>query len=126
MRLGGVVGEKIARPAQHIWWLIIIPILSLFFLKDARSIANGLVNLGSSREEQTTIRALVNDVNVMLGSYIRAQMILASLTLVAYTVVLSIMRVPYAFILGPLADLADFVPLSVPLLAPLQLLLIAF
>jgi len=31
------------------------------------------------------IRALVNDVNVMLDSHIRAQMILASLTLVAYT-----------------------------------------
>ncbi len=126
LKFGRTVGEKIAAPLQHIWWLIIIPILSLFFLKDGRSIASGLVNLGRSAEEQSTIRGLVDDVNVMLGSYIRAQMILAALTMVAYTVVLSILRAPYALVLGPLAGLAEFVPVVGPAIAAIAVLLIAF
>jgi predicted PurR-regulated permease PerM len=53
-------------------------------------------------------------------------MILASLTLLAYTVVLSTMRVPYAFIVGPLARLAEFVPVVGPAIAAIAVLLIAF
>jgi predicted PurR-regulated permease PerM len=110
LRYAQTLGEKLAEPAQHIWWLILIPILSLFFLKDGLSIANGMIDLGRTPEEKKTIRGIVGDINVMLGSYIRAQLILASLTVVSYTLVLSLMRVPYAFILGPLAGLFEFVP----------------
>ncbi len=80
---GRTIGEKLAAPAQHIWWLILIPILSLFFLKDGRLIAAGLVDLGRAPDEKFTLRGIVGDVNVMLGSYIRAQLILAFLTLVS-------------------------------------------
>ena len=98
---GRAIGQKLAEPAQHIWWLILIPILSIFFLKDGRSIGENLVALGRAPEERTTLRGIVGDVNVMLGSYIRAQLTLASLTLVVYSVVLSILHLRYALILGP-------------------------
>ena len=68
---------------------------------------------------------MVGDVNVMLGSYIRAQLILAALTLVAYTLVLSLMRVPYAFILGPLAGIFEFVPVVGPAVAAIAVFAIA-
>jgi predicted PurR-regulated permease PerM len=119
------LGEKLAEPAQHIWWLILIPILSLFFLKDGLSIANGMIDLGRTPEEKKTIRGIVGDINVMLGSYIRAQLILASLTVVSYTLVLSLMRVPYAFILGPLAGLFEFVPVVGPALSSVIVFVIA-
>ncbi len=122
---GRVIGAKIAAPAQHIWWLILIPILSLFFLKEGEEIGKGVVDLGRDPEEKTTLRGIVTDVNVMLGSYIRAQLILASLTLVAYTLVLSLMRVPYAFILGPIAGVLEFVPVVGPAVAAVSVLVIA-
>ncbi len=53
----------------------------------------------------------------MLGSYIRAQLILAGLTLIAYTAVLSALRVPYALVLGPVAGFLEFVPVVGPALA---------
>ncbi len=114
---GKVLGAKLAEPAQHIWWLILIPILSLFFLKDGGSMAQGIVQIGQKPEQRAALQGIVGDVNVMLGSYIRAQLILASLTLVAYTVVLSLMRVPYAFVLGPLAGIFEFVPVVGPAIA---------
>jgi predicted PurR-regulated permease PerM len=122
---GRVVASKLAEPAQHIWWLILIPILSLFFLKDGRMIADGLVDLGRTNEETNILRGIVRDVNVMLGSYIRAQLILACLTLVSYTVFLSIMRVPYAFVLGPIAGIFEFVPVVGPAIAAVSIFGIA-
>jgi predicted PurR-regulated permease PerM len=125
LRYGQALGEKLAEPAQHIWWLILVPILSLFFLKDGLSIANGIIELGRTPEEKRTISGIVGDINVMLGSYIRAQLTLASLTVVSYTLILSVMRVPYAFILGPVAGLFEFVPVVGPALASVMVFVIA-
>ncbi len=122
---GKAFGAKLAEPAQKIWWLILIPILSLFFLNDGEGIAKSAVALGRSTEEKGLIEGLLNDVNVMLGSYIRSQVILAGLTLVAYTLVLSLMRVPYAFILGPVAGFLEFIPVVGPAIAAVSVLLIA-
>lgn len=122
---GKLLAAKLAEPAKHIWWLILIPILSLFFLKDGRSLAEGMVDLTRGHEKKRTVRGIVGDVNVMLGTYIRSQLILASLTLVSYTVVLSLMRVPYAFILGPLAGICEFVPVVGPAVAAVTVFVIA-
>lgn len=120
-----VLGSKLGSPLSHLWWLILIPILSLFFLKDGEEIASNLVELGSDPQEKLTLAGIVADVNVMLGSYIRAQIILAVLTLVAYTLVLSLMRVPYAFILGPLAGVFEFIPVVGPAVAAVSVFGIA-
>ncbi len=122
---GQVLGEKLSEPAQHIWWLILIPILSVFLLRDGLRMARDMIDLGRSPEEKRTIRGIVGDINVMLGSYIRAQLILASLTVISYSLILSVMRVPYAFVLGPLAGLFEFVPVVGPALASITVFLIA-
>src|ERR1700691_1385010 len=122
---GRAVGQKLAEPAQHVWWLILIPILGIFFLKDGQSIGENLVAFGNGVEEKQTLRGIVGDVNVMLGSYIRAQLILASLTLVVYTAVLSLLHVRYALILGPLAGIFEFVPVVGPALAAITVFVIA-
>ena len=108
---------RLDTPASHIWWLILIPILGLFFLKDAPAIATGIVNLGRTTSERTLLAAIVEDINTMLSNYIRAQIILAGLTIAFLTLVLSLMRVPYAFVLGPLAGLCEFVPVVGPAVA---------
>jgi len=122
---GRIIGQKLAEPAQHIWWLILIPILSIFFLKDGQSIAENLVAMGRAPETRKTLRGIVGDVNVVLGSYIRAQLILSSLTLVVYTVVLSILHLRYALILGPLAGIFEFVPVVGPAIAAIIVFVIA-
>jgi predicted PurR-regulated permease PerM len=122
---GRAIGQKLAEPAQHIWWLILIPILSIFFLKDGQSIGENLVALGRDAEEEKTLRGIVGDINVMLGSYIRAQLTLASLTLVAYTVVLSILHLRYALVLGPLAGIFEFIPVVGPAVAAIIVFVIA-
>ncbi len=120
-----IIGSKLASPIQHVWWLILIPILSLFFLKQGVEIAQGAVGMGRSPFEKETIAGLLGDVNVMLGSYIRAQIILAVLTLAAFTIVLSILQVPYAFILSPIAGFLEFIPVVGPAVAAVSIVIIS-
>lgn len=122
---GKVLGAKIAEPFKHIWWVILIPILSLFFLRQGNEIATAAVALGRSTTEQDIIKGLLDDVNVMLGSYIRAQITLASLTLVAYTLVLSLLGAPYAFILGPIAGFLEFIPVVGPAIGSVSIIVIS-
>lgn len=114
---GKGLAAKFAAPASHIWWLILIPILTLFFLKQGQEMADSVAGFATDPEDRTVINGLFADINVMLGSYIRSQIILASLTLVAYTLVLAIMRVPYALVLGPLAGFLEFIPVVGPAIA---------
>ncbi len=122
---GAAIGQRLAVPAQHIWWLILIPILSIFFLKDGRSISENLVAIRRAPEEREILRGIVTDIHGMLGSYMRAQLILASLTMVVYTVVLSILHLHYAFVLGPLAGVFEFVPVVGPALGAIIVFVIA-
>jgi predicted PurR-regulated permease PerM len=81
--------------------------------------------MGRYPEDRKTLRGIVGDLNVMLGSYIRAQLILASLTLVVYTVALSVLHLRYALILGPLAGIFEFVPVVGPAIAAIIVFVIA-
>ena len=114
---GEDLAQRLEKPLSRLWWLILVPILSVFFLRDAPAIAAGVIKLGNTHQEKEVLRGIVKDVNVMLGSYIRAQLILSALTAVVLTVVLSLMRVPYAFILGPMAGMCEFVPVVGPAVA---------
>ncbi len=125
LNYGKEIGARLATPISHIWWLFIIPILSLFFLKQGFQIADDAVELGRSRKERSMIRGLLSDINVMLGSYIRSQIILAILTLCAFLLVLNLMRVPYAFFLSPLGGFLEFIPVVGPAVAAVGIVVIA-
>ncbi len=125
LNYGRVIGQKLAEPAQHIWWLILIPILSIFFLSDGPKMGENLSAIAHSPEDKKTLRAIISDVNVMLGSYIRAQLILAALTLVAYAVVLSILHVRYSVVLASIAGVFEFIPVVGPAVAAIMVFVIA-
>lgn len=117
MSYGASLAARMEEPLMHIWWIILIPILSVFFLKDARMMAFRVVTLGTDSKKRSVLRGILSDVNVMLGSYIRAQLILAALTGCVLTAVLGLMHAPFAFILGPLAGVCEFVPVVGPAVA---------
>jgi predicted PurR-regulated permease PerM len=120
------VGARAAGVAANAIWLIIIPILAIFFLRDSHAFSEALVETFDRRAQRQFLRGILQDLNVMLASYIRAQLILAGISLVAYTVMLSVLRVPYAFVLGVLGGLAEFVPVVGPLVTAATILGVAF
>jgi predicted PurR-regulated permease PerM len=122
---GQALAGKLAAPATHIWWLVLIPILSVFFLKQGETIVLATIALGRSTRERGLIRSLLADMHIMLGSYILAQIILALLTLTAYTLYLSLSGAPFAFILGPIGGALEFIPVVGPAIGAVTIFLIA-
>jgi len=111
--------------AKQAWLLVIVPLLSIFFLKDGRGFSQILLDLVQSRPQRELLQGVLSDLNQMLAHFIRAQLSLAALTLVMYSAVLGTMRMPYALVLGTLGGLLEFIPVVGPLVAALVIVSVA-
>jgi predicted PurR-regulated permease PerM len=116
-KLAQGVGLRVADVAKQAWLLVVVPLLSIFFLKDGQSFSQILIDLVQSRPKRELLQGVLSDLNQMLAHFIRAQLSLAALTLVMYSAVLGMMRMPYALVLGTLGGLLEFIPVVGPLVA---------
>ena len=111
------IGLRVADVAKQAWLLFVVPLLSIFFLKDGRAFSDFLLSTIQSRPQREFLENVLNDLNQMLAHFIRAQLTLAALTLVVCSAVLWIMRVQYFLVLGTIAGLLEFIPVVGPLAA---------
>jgi predicted PurR-regulated permease PerM len=116
-KLAQNVGLHVAEVAKQAWLLVIVPLLSIFFLKDGRAFSEILLSLVQSRPQRELLQGVLSDLNQMLAHFIRAQLTLAALTFVSYSAVLAVMRMPYALVLGTMGGLLEFIPVLGPLAA---------
>ncbi|MFZ1130828.1 MAG: AI-2E family transporter [Terriglobales bacterium] len=124
-RMAQRIGLRAAEAAQQVWVLFLVPILAIFFLRDGGSFHEVLVALVQSRNQREFLEDVLQDLNQMLAQFIRAQLTLAAMSLVAYSSVLGAMRVPYALMLGTAGGALEFVPLAGPLLAGSAMMVVA-
>jgi predicted PurR-regulated permease PerM len=117
VKLAQSVGLHVAEVAKQAWLLVVVPLLSIFFLKDGRAFSQVLLDSVHSRPQRELLQGVLGDLNQMLAHFIRAQLTLAALTFVAYSSVLAMMRMPYALVLGTVGGLLEFVPVVGPLVA---------
>ena len=116
---------RAVKTIQSMWWLILVPILAIFFLKDGHELSQRFINSVEDPRNRQMVAETVEEMNLMLGHFIRAQLTLAGLAMVVVTGVLWIMRVPYAFALGPAAGAMEFVPVVGPAVGGLVVLAVA-
>jgi predicted PurR-regulated permease PerM len=119
------VGLRVADVAKQAWLFFVVPLLSIFFLKDGRNFSDFLLSAIQSRPQREFLENVLNDLNQMLAHFIRAQLTLAALTLLMYSAVLGILRVPYALVLGTMGGVLEFVPVVGPLAAALVIMGVA-
>ena len=105
---------RAVKTVQSMWWLPVVPILAIFFLKDGNKLGQALVNAVEDSRNRLIVSDTMEEVNSMLGHFIRAQLTLAGLGMVVVTAVLSVMGVDYAFALGPVEGALEFVPVVGP------------
>jgi len=122
----GSIGERMASLAQNAVWLVLIPILAVFFLRDGRVFMDDIFRMIEPRQQKRFLMGISNDLNEMLAHYIRMQLILMALSLAAYMSVLSILRVPYAAALGAIAGVLEFIPVVGPLVGAAAIVSVAF
>jgi predicted PurR-regulated permease PerM len=119
------IGVRLAEAAKEVWVLFIVPILAVFFLLDAGNFNEVVVSLVQSRAQREFLQDVFRDLNQMLAQFIRAQLTLAGLSLLFYTSMLGVMRVPYAMVLGTAGGVMEFVPIVGPLVAGVAMVTVA-
>lgn len=119
------VGLRLADVAKEAWLLIVVPLLSIFFLKDGRAFGQLLLDLVRSRPQRELLQGVLSDLNQMLAHFIRAQLTLAGLTLVMYAAVLATLRMPYSLVLATVGGLLEFIPVVGPLAAGMIIVSVA-
>jgi predicted PurR-regulated permease PerM len=124
-KLAQSVGLRVAEVAKQAWLLAVVPLLSIFFLRDGRAFSEVLLALVQSRPQRELLQGVLSDLNQMLAHFIRAQLTLAALTFVIYSAALALMRMPYALALGTLGGLLEFIPVLGPLVAAVTIVGVA-
>lgn len=106
---------KVLASLSNAIYVVVVPILSFFILKDGRMIRGAFLELldGSRQAAEDTLL----DAHTLLLQYMRALLFLCLATLVSFTIVLNLMGVPYAMLLASIAFPLEFIPLVGPLTA---------
>jgi predicted PurR-regulated permease PerM len=96
-------------------WLLLVPILAFFLLKDARRLRDLALRILPRGPLRSRGVEFLGELNETLAAYIRAQVTACLLIGVVCTVGFLVIGVPYAVVLGIAAGLLEFIPLAGPL-----------
>ena len=119
------VGRRVLSAAGSLIVIVIVPILSFFFLKDADAIGDSLLGLAGPGRQRAMLEDVARDVNLLLAQYVRALMLLGLATLVFFATFFALTDVPYGLLLAVIAAVLEFIPLVGPMTAAALILFVA-
>ena len=96
-------------------WLVLIPVLSFFFLKDADSFRRSVLAMLPRGRLRWRGDELFQDINSTLAAYIRAQLTACLVIGAICSVGFALLGLPSPLVLGLIAGMLEFVPLVGPL-----------
>lgn len=109
--LGGFVLGSVT----YIPWLLLVPVLAFFFLKDVNQFRLAILRMFPAGRWRYRAEVVMADVNTTLAAYTRAQLISCVIIGVICTAGFYVLGLKYALLLGILAGVFEFVPLLGPL-----------
>jgi predicted PurR-regulated permease PerM len=102
---------------QYLPWLILVPVISFFLLKDASSFGEAFIESMPNEKLKKRVRWMLLDMSKTIALYIRAQITSCVVVGTLVTIGLAIIGVPYTVVLGVMSALFEFLPLAGPFLA---------
>jgi len=118
-------GLRLLGVASNLIFVVIIPVLAFFFLKDAPTIRGHVLDLMEEGPRRALFADLISDVNLLLAHYMRALFLLSAAAFTSYAIFFSVIGVPYAILLAAVGGLLEFIPMLGPLTASLLILIVA-
>jgi predicted PurR-regulated permease PerM len=109
------VALKTVRLASYLLWLVLIPVLGFFFLKDAKAISYRFLSSLPAADMRYRVATFLKDVSETMAGYIRAQLLACLIVGVVVGVGLWLLGLPYPLVFGVGAGLFEFVPLVGPI-----------
>jgi len=111
--------------ASNVIFLVIVPVLSFFFLKDGRALQRYIVAMVEDEAHRGVLSGIAGDLNVLLAQYMRALVLIGLATSFAYGAFFAVMGVPYAVLLAAIAFPLEFIPMLGPLMSTVIIVLVA-
>src|SRR3989454_3164193 len=121
----GTAVERMFGLLSYVPWLILIPILGFFLLKDADSFRRSALKMLPRGRWRWRGDEFFQDVNSTLAAYIRAQLTTCVLIGVISSVGFALIGMPSPLVLGLIAGVLEFVPLVGPLVVAILAALLA-
>ncbi len=117
-------GTQILTGIGSLLSVILIPILSFFFLKDGQAMREAIIESFPAAQHHL-VSDIFKDLHLLLAGYMRALALLSVATFLAYTAYLGVTGVPYPVLLGGIAAALEFIPVVGPLIASVTIVLVA-
>lgn len=108
------VGTAATTTASGIGWAIIIFVISIYFAVDLPRFGNLISDAIYQPGYRRDVERLLLEIGRIWDGYLRGQTILAVLTAVTFTILLTVLGVRYALVLGILAGVLTFIPFIGP------------
>jgi predicted PurR-regulated permease PerM len=108
------VADALLYVASYLPWLVLIPILAFFFLKDAQTLTRDAIDVLPERW-QAHAPDLLKRIDDALSAYIRAQLVASLIVGVVVGLGFTVLRVPFTAVFAVAAGIAEFVPIVGPL-----------
>ena len=105
-------------------YVIIVPFVAFFFMKEGRRINHGLVELVPNAYFELFLN-LLHQINGQIGGYIRGQLLAVSVVASLATAGLQIIGLAYALPVGLLAGLSNMIPYVGPLIGIVSATIVA-
>jgi predicted PurR-regulated permease PerM len=119
------LGETVLSVVGNALFVVLIPILAFLFIKDGRLMRNQFLDWTAGGRRGSMWQRIVDDLDALLGRFIRALLILSLATFAAYAIFFSVAGVPYGVLLAVVAAVLEFIPVIGPLVAAIGCLLVA-
>lgn len=104
--------------------IITVPFITFFLLKDGYRIKKFIIQSVPNRYFEMSLNLLYKT-NQQLGNYIRGQLLVSSIVGALSVVALYSLNVPYFFVIGIIAGLANMIPYFGPIVGALPAILVA-
>ncbi|HSQ24651.1 MAG TPA: AI-2E family transporter [Pyrinomonadaceae bacterium] len=121
----GVAAERMLGLIIFLPWLVLIPILSFFLLKDADSFRRSALAMLPRGRLRWRGDEFFEDINHTLAAYIRAQLTACFIIGTVCSTGFALIGLPSPLVLGLIAGMLEFVPLVGPLVVAILVALLA-
>jgi predicted PurR-regulated permease PerM len=124
-RTGTLLGTVAGSAANFLGWTLFVLLVSYFVLAESGGLRERMVSIDIPGYGQDFAR-LSRELGRIWNAFLRGQVIIFLLTVIVYSIVLSILGVQYAVTLAFIAGLARFVPYVGPAVNWIILIIIAY
>ncbi len=115
-QVGTLIGSIASGAASTVVGLIFIILIAYFIMVESDGVRGDIIKL-TIPDYQDDLRKMGNQISKIWNAFLRGQLIVFGITILFYTILLSVLGVKYFFLLAVLAGLARFVPYLGPAIA---------